>query len=302
MRRILSLYRRRWRTAIVTLALAFLSGHLMQSVLVEPSWPTGSARGPLPTPMPPEDNVSASLVAPPVLPTRVAEARLPRTASCTPVLTLDPAPAATVRVGLAAPCHANTRVSLLMGNLAAQVETDAHGRWSARLPALREITDVSLSFGGRFLAASVETPDAASLQHVILAWDGAPTFHITAFEFGAHAREDGHVWSGAPSAPERALQGAGGFLTRVGDGTGPAFEIYSFPATGAEAGGVVRVAVDAGVTEENCGQLVRATAFQTGYTGELSPTDVAFSMPGCDRVGDVVRLQNLFRDMRLASR
>ena len=153
------------------------------------------------------------------------------------------------------------------------------------------------------MEGSVATPDAGMLQHVILAWSDAPTFQISAFEFGAHAREDGHVWSGAPAVPERALRGAGGFLTRIGIAGGAGFEIYSFPSDGvAGASGVVRLSVDAKVTDENCGRLARAAAYQTGFRGGLMPTEVAFSMPGCDRVGDVVRLQNLFRDMRLASR
>ena len=200
---------------------------------------------------------------------------------------------------LDAPCLPNRTVTVRQGPITATVQTDAYGRWQARIPALDKTAKVEVAIADHRLRQSLPVPDADLFQHVILQWTGPQVFRINAYEFGATDQQNGHVWAGAPKAPERALRG-GGFLTRLGDETGFGAEIYSVPFGSMPSSGVIRLAVDAEITEASCEQTVEATAYQSGPLGRLSPSEVLLKMPGCDRVGEHLRLQNLFPDMRLA--
>lgn len=306
--------RRRWITAGVTLLLAFLSGFLMQHVLIdrEPVAAVGGApdaarelrqtEEPKPLPVPPAATLVPILLQPPILPDRVDEARAPRDGqACAPRLTAEAAPAATLRLELVAPCHADARFVLRQGPLSAALSTDSAGRWQGRLPALSPAPTVEVALGDQRLAAGAEVPDAASYHHVALQWDGPQHLFINAYEFGAGEGEPGHVRPGAPQGPDRALTGEGGYLASLGDGEGPGFAIYSFPLDLMSASGVIRIAVDAEIVEDTCGRTLAARALQTSPAGRLSPTEVALAMPGCERAGEALRLQNLFRDMRLAA-
>lgn len=314
MRFFASLDRRRWITAGVTLLLAFLSGFLMQHVLIdrEPVAAVGGApdaarklrqtEEPKPLPVPPAATLVPILLQPPILPDRVDEARAPGDSrGCEPRLTVEAAPAATLQVHLDAPCHANTRFVLRQRPLSAALSTDGAGRWRARLPAMSSTPVVEVVLGAERLTVGAEVPEAEDYHHAALQWDGPQHLFINAYEFGAEEGTDGHVRPGAPAGPDRALKGEGGYLTSLGDGAGPGFAVYSFPLSGVSASGVVRIAVDAEIAEGTCGRNLGALAFQTGPAGRLSSTELALAMPGCERAGHALRLQNLFRDMRLAA-
>jgi hypothetical protein len=161
---------------------------------------------------------------------------------------------------------------------------------------------VSITFDGETIDSAIAVPDADDFQHVAIVWDGPQLLRLHAFEFGAKRDQFGHVWAKAPKSPDRATRGTGGFLTRLGDGNGTSAEIYSFPAGQSRNTGVVRLVVEADVTPSNCGHQVEALALQTDPLGGMDVTEVALKMPQCEAVGRVVRLQNLFQDMRLAGR
>lgn len=296
-----SLDRRRWVTVIVTLALAFASGYLMEHVLTER---TAELPDPPSQPKPPAAMQVPALRTPPVLPDRARERRLAsdRNHGCRPRLFVNPAPAATLRVDLYAPCQPDAPVTLAHGEVTARTATDAKGRLHIRMPALHPDAEVTLELDGQPMTGRVEVPDADGYRHVVLAWQGPQALRINAYEFGASKREMGHVWSGAPKSPSRAVRGSGGYLTQMGDGSGESVEIYSFPVDQVVDNGVVRLVVEAEVSEANCDRELRAQAFQTGIAGQLVRTEIALAMPGCDRLGEIVRLQNLLRDMRLAGR
>lgn len=299
----ISIDRRRWATIAITLGLAFASGYVMQNVL--------AAREPEPEAAPAADAIRATeaaavvpeLRAPPILAGRTREAR-PRieAAGCIPRLFVNPAPAGMVRIDLYAPCQRTTPVSLRQNGVAVRLATDNDGRLHVRMPALSVTPEIELDLDGHPMSAALVMPDADANRHVALVWDGPQALRINAYEFGASKADMGHVWAGSPKSTARALRGAGGFLTLLGDGDGPMAEIYSFPADGAGTPGVVRLDVEAEVTAANCGREVAAEALQPGATGGLVRTRVALAMPGCDRAGETLRLQNLFRDMRLAGR
>lgn len=288
----LTLGQRRWITLFITLALAFLSGHLMQSdraeTRVELKSDVAIALPELPV-------VTANLTSPPGLGDRILATRAERKGGCDPHLELSETPAGLLNISLDAPCYARESFTLEVNALKATDTTDARGRWDLRLPALSEEVEVNVSIAGQTVSDRLLLQHAKGHQHVILAWSGAQTFHIRA---EARTGETGRLASGDVSSDPPPI----GAFTAVGNGVGASFEIFTFPLLSPGSGGVVRLSVDARVTQENCGKDVSTLAYQTGYLGTLRPTKIAYTMPACDRLGEVVRLQNLFRDLRLAGR
>lgn len=303
MRLFASLDKRRVFMTIGVLCLAFLSGHAMQSLNSNPLARIDNSNvRPLPS-----DPAASSLLRPPVMQgrTNVPKANRTEAASkpnraCIPQLKLKRAPGAMIDLTFNG-CEAG-KIAVRHGNVESTTTTDATGRLMQRIPAFDPDAHVSITFRGDTLDATLRVPDADDFQHVAIVWSGAQTLRMHAFEFGAKRNQFGHVWAGAPKSPQRAMRGNGGFLTRLGDGTGASAEVYSFPAGQSRNKGVVRLVVEADVTPENCGRQIDAVALQTGPLGGMNTTEVALKMPQCDGVGRVVRLQNLFQDMRLAGR
>ena len=309
---------RRVATVVAVLVIAFLSGHVMQTWLVDDaplaSAPTGpdaapaleSVTDPKPLPTPPAATLVPILERPPVLPSRPMDAEqdtlAAAPAACDPRLFLTPAPAGTFTLSYRAPCDAHAAVTIRQGPLLATQNLDSDGRLTVRIPALSEKLSVAVTLDQITLSADLLVSDALDFQHVALIWDGPQMLRRNAFEFGAARNEIGHVWSGAPKSPTRASRGTGGFLTRLISEDGPSVEIYSLPSGRAPFRGVVRLVVEAEVTEATCGRVVRARAIQPTAFRRTSETDVEVALPDCDRIGETVLLQNLLRDMRLAGR
>ena len=303
MRVFASLNKRRALMTFGVLCIAFLCGQVMQSIGTNPfeRFENGKAR-PLPI-----DPAASTLQKPPRMPgrvqaeviTNIRKVSKPDTA-CIPQLTLKRAPGAMIDLAFQG-CIART-VVLRHNGVQVTAKTNAAGKLYQRLPALDKKAQVSVSFDGDIITSTVDVPDADRYQHVAIVWQGTQTLQMHAFEFGAKRNQFGHVWAGAPKSPQRATRGNGGFMTRLGDGSGTSAQIYSFPAGLSENRGVIRLVVEADVTPANCGQQIDAIALQTSPLGGIDTTEVALKMPQCDGVGQVVRLQNLFQDMRLAMR
>ncbi|MCV6591698.1 MAG: hypothetical protein OIF48_02005 [Silicimonas sp.] len=300
-------------TAVAALLIAFFSGFLMQHVLVEeaPVSSVGKApdaapavktlEEPKPLPVPPAATLVPILDTPPVLPDRAVPPGDSAARACDPRLFLTPAPAGTISVTFRAPCAPGAQVLLRQGPLEFAQTLDASGRRTLRLPALTQDVVIEARMGDVTLKGDIDLPQALDFQHVALIWEGPQMLGLNAFEFGAARNEMGHVWSGAPKTPVRASRGSGGFLTRFLSDTGPSVEIYTLPAAHSALSGVVRLVVEARVTGDTCGKLARARAIQPTAFRRISETDVEVALPDCDRVGEVVLLQNLLRDMRLAA-
>ena len=303
MRSFASLNKRRVVMTFAVLCIAFLCGQVMQSIAANPLDRAGNSKV-RPLPM---DPAAGSLQQPPRMPGRTkAElfskfktVSLPGT-TCIPQLTLKRAPGAMIDLTFLG-CKARA-VSLRQGEMEITAETDSTGKLQLRMPAFEQKAEVSVAFNGDVIQSMIEVPSADAYQHVAIIWEGPQVLGMHAFEFGAKRNQFGHVWTGAPKSPQRAARGNGGFLTRLGDGSGASAEIYSFPAAQSRKKGVVRLMVEADVTPANCDRQVNAVAFQSSPMGGMDTTEVALKMPQCDSVGRVVRLQNLFQDMRLALR
>lgn len=281
MRFLATLDKKRWITAAVAGTLAFLSGYLMQNVL--DAAPAPRAAAVIVLPVAPVQASMVSLRPPPRLPDRIRETRAERTDACVTSLDVVESAPAMITVSLTAPCHNGKPVVISVNGIEAEVTTNERGRWTQRLPAFEPAMAVQAEVEGRVLKAEVELAAPARFQHVILAWSGPRAFRIRARAIGDGADQPGQQ-------------------TLVGDTGGPAFEIFRSPDPGAGGTGVVRLSVDATVTKDNCGRPAAVTAYQTGFSGGLRPTEISYSMPDCSHVGRTVRLQNLFRDMTLALR
>ena len=228
--------KRRVATVVVVLLIAFLSGHLMQTILRDEP-PMASVQDapdaapvirradePKPLPTPPAATLMPILDRPPVLPERAAEpadVQEVRAEPCQPRAFATPAVAAMVTLTLRAPCHPSSVVTVRQGPLVAAQTTDAKGQLSVRLPALETDVVIEVEVGGAVAKAEAQVRDAEDYRHVALAWDGPQVLRLNAFEFGAARNEIGHVWSGAPKSPRRASRGSGGFLTRLVTRDGP---------------------------------------------------------------------------------
>lgn len=307
-----SLTRRRGFLAAAAMMMAFGTGVVMQHFLADSAILARMQAEP--APVLEADVVEPDFPEPPVHEARVAEdvhtvprlwddARIsPFGFDCAPELTVSVGDAAMLRVDVFAPCNPLQLVALGHDLLEVDVTTDAYGRATTILPALEKRAAVSANFGDRVVKAEATVPGARSFSRVILTWSGSQIFHMNAYEFGASRGETGHIRASAPKTPSRAVRGTGGFLTVAGDGTGRTAEVYSFPTGYSPLRGVVRLAVEADVTEEICGKTASASALQTNPLGGLSTIDVQVTLPACDRVGELFELKNLFQDMRLAGR
>lgn len=320
-----SMDRKRVVTAIVTMLVAFGTGHVMQAMVarentatledIPEAAPTLRSTGePRPLPVPPAATLTPISLQPPILPGRTfgdpgAPASLPDDAAfspfglpCAPALTLTPSVGAMIDVQLIAPCDTGKRVTLDHAGLTIEGRTDAFGMLSVSVPAFDETATVSVAFDtGLSLTQGVTVPDARDFARVALIWEGHQVFTMHALELGARYGEAGHVWSGAPKSPDRAQRGSGGFLTSF-EGRRASAEIYSFPIHHAPGTGVVRLTVAADVTAESCNRSIEARALQTSPLGGITRRDVKVAMPDCDAIGQTLRLKNLFQDMRLAAR
>jgi hypothetical protein len=318
--------KRRIATALAVLAVAFGTGHVMQSVLVErtpmanvddmpdAAFQLRDADRSRSLPTPPAATLVPILPRPPVLPDRVdkpvqsvpelwEDARMsPFGFSCEPELNLTARPAAMVEVSVFVPCDAGEIVTFRHGALSFALKSDVFGRAMAVLPALSPRVNVDIATPRRSASATIGLPEAADFSRVIIAWDGPQIFRMNAYELGSGRGQSGHIRASSPKTAARAVRGTGGFLVTVGDGSGGSAEVYTFPTGFSPLRGVVELVVEADVTRETCGTTAEAQALQSSPLGGLTGTDVRVTLPDCDRLGEVMELKNLLQDMRLAGR
>ncbi len=319
-----------WRRALMivgTLLVAFASGHVMQSLAVNntPLVNTGIAPDAAPLlrrageppelPVPPAATLTPILQTPPSLRDRVTrdqpapllprdEARLvPLGAPCRAELVTTAKPAGIIGLTISAPCWPSSPVHIRHSGLNITETLDAQGRLSIDLPALSPVARIEVAYPDNTFGHEVlELPEVEALYRVALSWEGTQILTLHALELGAAHGQRGHIYSAHRGTPARTVRGVGGFLTRLGDGTGSVAEIYTYPREDARSRGVVRLSAEAEVTSATCGRVAEASAIQTDALGGLQTSEVVLSMPDCEALGEIVLLKNLFRDLRLAGR
>lgn len=223
---------------------------------------------------------------------------LPAAPGCALRLTAEPAPAATLRLRLEAPCAAGGPVTVHHAGLALTVATDEAGRADLRLPALADPAVIVAEANGESAVLRQAVPDLARWQRAVLGWRGEGLAALHVREAGAAYGEPGHRHADAPGSEEAALAGEGGWILRLGSGEGPEArraEVWTAPRDLS-----AQVTVEAQVTERSCGRVLEAQAFVVGPQGS-GAADLSLSVPGCDALGEWVAI-GAEAALRLAAR
>lgn len=240
-----------------------------------------------------------------VAPQRPREMVSPFGLPCGLSVATEAGPAAMVVLDVMAPCTPNARLTIEHSGLTLSAATDAMGLLTVDIPAFEDPAFVTVRLeDGRSASSLVAVPDLGDYERLGVQWEGTRDLEIHAMEFGADYGELGHIWQGNPGTALRALGGEGGFVSRLGSEnvSDPMLaQVYTFPRDAAPRDGTVRVSIEAEVNERNCGTDTLARTLQTRGDEPVSVIELVFRIPGCDAMGDYLVLQNLFRDLRIAS-
>lgn len=224
---------------------------------------------------------------------------------CTPVMSGSAGPAALVNLSLNAPCHGDTELIIHHQGMMISALTNEFGDADLVVPALAPISVFIADFDdGQVAIYTTPVPDFADYDRSILQWEGDAGLQIHALEFGADYGDAGHVWQASANEIGPAMHGQSGFVVRLGheavDG-GHFAEIYSFPRGTSERSGVVQISAEVEVNDFNCGRDLSAQSIQILGSQAPQSTDLTLPMPGCDAVGDILILENVFEDLEIAA-
>ncbi|QBY02105.1 hypothetical protein E2K80_16315 [Rhodophyticola sp. CCM32] len=223
---------------------------------------------------------------------------------CGLTVTASAEPAAMVALDIMDPCQPAARIVIEHSGLTLTEATDAMGLLTTDIPVFETPAFFTIRMGEVAQTARVTVPDLAEYDRVAVAWEDARDLELHALEFGADYGEPGHIWAGNTGSIARAETGTGGFVTRLGnDGVEAPMmaEIYTFPRDTLTREGSVRILIEAPVTHRNCGLPTIARTIETDPENPATVTELTFTLPDCDAVGDYLVLQNLLQDLRLAA-
>ncbi|EEX09107.1 putative lipoprotein [Ruegeria lacuscaerulensis ITI-1157] len=202
---------------------------------------------------------------------------------------------ASARLVLKAPCNPNEVVELHHSGMTFSATTDAQGQLDVTIPALSEYAIFLISFDDhRGTVATTHIPDVSDYDRVALQWSGNTELQLHALEFGASYGQAGHVWS-------QSLETGTGRVDHLGDSGARNVEVYSIPKTG-DRGGSVALTVEAEVTPDNCGRDLNLQSLELLGDQTLRARDLQVTLPACDSGQDFLVLNNLFQDLKIASK
>ena len=216
----------------------------------------------------------------------------------------QPVAAAMVRLTLSAPCLSNERFTLHHNGMMFADATDANGKAEISVPALNTSAIFIATFAsGASAVADAEVGTLEYYDRAVVQWSGPEGLGIHALEYDSLYEDEGHVWSGAARDMASAAKGEGGFITRLGDpdAFNPMMaEVYTFPSGTALKEGMIRISLEAEVTEANCNTDIEAQILQKSGNTRMDARELVLAMPECDAVGDYLLLKNLFDDLNIA--
>jgi hypothetical protein len=226
-------------------------------------------------------------------------------ASCDVSMTAVQNLVAMVDVEINAPCFVNERVTIHHNGMMFTEITDETGSVSVSVPALAQSAVFIAAFAnGEGALANAKVTALAGYDRLVVQSKASGEMHINAFEFGATYRDRGHVHAKSRHSPDTAVDGQGGFVTRLGNDSQPdnlVAEVYTFPTGRTQQSGDIHVSVDARVTTDNCGLRTEAQTLEIIGGSSMKVQDLTLPVPACDAVGDYVVLQNLLQDLKVAS-
>ena len=221
--------------------------------------------------------------------------------ACNISLELDAEPSAMVAVTLVAPCQVNKRVVLRHAGLAVTAKTSATGELSVTLPAFSSSAEVSVRFpDDRIVSATISIPEANQMRRFGVQWLGDDAFQLHAFENGANYGEKGDVSAADPQKPLAGQKQIGGYLAVLGDDQvdQPMLaEVYTYPAAPETN---VKIVIEAAVTKATCGREILGETLADA-AGDVSITDLSLAMPDCSAIDDILVLNNVDPDLKLAA-
>ncbi len=208
-------------------------------------------------------------------------------------------PAAMIALDITAPCHPDAEGVIEHAGITVTIRTDAVGLATIDLPALDSPAIVAVRLAdGTEESVMLPVPDLSGYERFAVSWSGDLGIELHAREDGASWQSGGHVRPDAPREP--AADGAGGFLTMLGDRDviQPRLaQVYTAPLRLADG---VALSIDAPVTAENCARPASARILRS-VAGRVDASPMGFTYPGCEATGDTLVLQNLAQDLRLAA-
>lgn len=212
----------------------------------------------------------------------------------------SPAPMASVKLSVTAPCSPNGRLTVHHSGMMFTTVTDESGKVQVVVPALSERSIFVVDFGhGKGAVVTASVPDLPNYDRVVVQWTGKTGFEIHAREFGASYGEQGHVWSGGDENVE------GGSMIRLGtpDTLSPKLaEVYTFPTASTEKVGKVKLSIETEVTADNCGRDASAQTLELRSGRTLRTQDLTLAIPNCGAIGDFLVLNNLLEDLTIAAK
>jgi len=235
-----------------------------------------------------------------------AEEQIADAPVCTQTLDTTPAGFAMVTLSYAAPCDANSTVTVLHEDMMFEVVTDANGTFELDVPALSQEALYGVASANEESVFSITAvPEIAAYDRVVLQWQGNSGVQLHALEFGATYGDAGHVWSAAAGDRVNAASGSSGFLTHLGHGSaveGFFADVYTFPTGLSAMDGKIALSVEVEVTDMNCGRTVKAQTMQVNPSDRPTTQRLVMTMPGCDAIGEFLVLNNMYEDLTLASK
>lgn len=267
---------------VAVLALALAAGHLVQSLRPELRDMAAAAKTPAPA----------------------AEAELPQLAGITTVsatasgtdaacdmrLELSPAPAAMIRLSLAAPCHAGERVVIRHAGLAFSEMLGADGRLRLQVPALTTDALVAAYVGSsEIVLGQIEIAEVADYLRLAVQIP-------TPARFDLRADEGGQVFVARTATPGSAAQRITAFgQTRMEDAL--LSQVYSVALRDLAAPDLT---VELRITPDICGRTLAANILLSRH-GEVTQSVRKVAVPLCGTSGDILLLKNLLPDLTLAA-
>jgi len=212
--------------------------------------------------------------------------------------------AAMVKVSLSAPCAATQIATIHHEGMMFSVALDEEGQAEFLLPVLTENALVIAALeGGEGAVLTHQVPSLGTYDRVVVQWKGDIGVELHAREWGSEYGDAGHVWYGAPR-DAGAISYQVGFLTRLGvvdSDSALVADVYTFPTTMSDGGGMIELSVETEINAINCDQEITAQTIQISPFAERVAHDLELALPECDAVGDFVVLAMPVQDIQLAS-
>ena len=206
-------------------------------------------------------------------------------------LTLRAEPDAMISGVLSAPCHPSERVVVRHDGLSYTARIAPDGTLALQLPALSTEAVVSILLpDDAVIEASVAVPDAAASHRFGLQ-------SVAGASFDLRISKDDQIRVSA--GPADLAAGPQGVMT-LGDASVDdpmVAQVYTYPTDPAAQ---VDVAVEVRITPETCGTEVTAESIVADQ-GTVKVTVVSIAIPACDNTGNILVLNNLAPDTKIAT-